>query len=166
MKKITLLAIFAIAAFSNNANAQATANATATATIVTPISISKSSDMNFGNIATNGSAGKVVMDEGAVRTAGTGVTLPAGSTPTAATFTVNGEGSYTYVLTLPTSITLSNTDTTPATMIVDQFTSIVDKQLANGTQSFGVGATLNLNASQPAGIYTNRTGFDVTVNYN
>jgi hypothetical protein len=51
-------------------------------------------------------------------------------------------------------------------MKISTFTSNSTKKLTAGTETFGVGATLNLNASQPAGVYTNATGFNVMVNYN
>ncbi|MBS3922739.1 MAG: DUF4402 domain-containing protein, partial [Chitinophagaceae bacterium] len=35
-----------------------------------------------------------------------------------------------------------------------------------GTQSFTVGATLDVSANQAAGLYTTATPFNVTVNYN
>jgi hypothetical protein len=166
MKNITLLATLVIIAFVNKINAQSTAIATATATIVNPISISKNLDINFGNIATNGSASTVVMDTNGVRTAGTGVTIPAGSVSQAAKFEVTGEGGYTYDLTMPETITISNSDLIPASMIVNSFTNNSNKQLVNGTEVFNVGATLNIKESQPVGTYTNPTGFNVSVNYN
>ena len=169
MKKITLLAILAIAAFSNNANAQSTASATATATIVTPIAITRTLDMNFGNIATNGTVGTVVLAPDNVRSLTGGVTLPATKgTVEAAKFTVTGEGAYTYALTLPAddTITITNASAVGKDMKVSTFTSNSTKTLTAGTETFSVGATLNLNASQPAGLYTNSTGFNVIVNYN
>ena len=168
MKKITVLAILAIAAFSNNANAQSTANATASATIVTPIAISKALDMNFGNIATNSAVGTVVLTPANARTKSGGVTLPAiTGAVAAAKFTVTGEGTYTYGLTLPADNTITITNGTAAKdMKISTFTSNSTKKLTAGTETFGVGATLNLNASQPAGVYTNATGFNVMVNYN
>lgn len=169
MKKITVLAILAIAAFSNNANAQSTASATATARIVTPIAISKTLDMNFGNIATNGAVGTVVLTPANARTLTGGVTLPAVTgTVEAAKFTVTGEGEYAYGLTLPAdnTITITNASAVGKDMKVSTFTSNSAKKLIAGTETFSVGATLNLNASQPAGLYTNSTGFNVIVNYN
>jgi hypothetical protein len=38
--------------------------------------------------------------------------------------------------------------------------------LTAGTQTLNVGATLNVAAAQPAGVYLSGTPFDVTVNYN
>jgi hypothetical protein len=79
MKNITLLAMLAFAVFSINATAQSTANATATPTIVKPISIAKNVDMNFGNIASDGTASTVVMRIYDARVAVARVTISAGS---------------------------------------------------------------------------------------
>src|SRR6185369_4552787 len=106
MKKMFFSAL-ALCAFAINSNAQATATATATATIVTPISITKTADMSFGNIAVqSATGGTVILAPAGTRTTGGagGVTLPATTgTVTAAAFTVNGNGSYTYAITLPGS---------------------------------------------------------------
>lgn len=158
----------AVAGFATNAAAQETATATATATIVTPISITKTLDMNFGNVAvqsTNG--GTVQLTPAGARTAGGGVTLPAtNGTVTAATFTVNGNGNYAYAITLPSS---ALTITSGAnTMTVTDFSSTPSgtSALTAGTQTLTVGATLNVSAAQPSGVYVSATPFDVIVNYN
>ncbi len=92
MKKLILLiALLMVVGLSTNAFAQASATATATATIVTPIGISKTVDMNFGNVATNGTVGTVVLTPASSRTSTGGVTLPAtAGTVTAASFNVTG----------------------------------------------------------------------------
>src|SRR5438067_1453133 len=98
-------------AFATKSNAKATATATATATIVTPISISKTLDMSFGNVAVQaGTGGTVVLATDGTRTRTSGVTLPAVTgTVSAAAFTVNGNGSYTYDITVPSSaVTLTH----------------------------------------------------------
>lgn len=150
----------------SSAFAQASATADASATIVTPISISKTADMNFGNIATNGAVGTVILAPAGTRTFSGGVTLPAAAgTVTAASFTVSGSGSYTYAITLPTSVVItSGTDN----MTVNTFTSTPSTTgaLTSGSQVIKVGATLNLVASQAEGSYTSATPFTVTVNYN
>jgi hypothetical protein len=53
-------------------------------------------------------------------------------------------------------------------MIVNAFTSNPSGtgELTSGAQTINVGATLNVGTPQVAGVYTNLTGFDVTVNYN
>ncbi|MDP2336731.1 MAG: DUF4402 domain-containing protein [Bacteroidota bacterium] len=169
MKKTLMIfaAIVMMAGFSTTVMAQATASAPASATIVTPIGITKTVDMNFGNIAIKGTAGTVVLAPAGTRTSTGGVTLPAtAGTVAAAAFTVSGEGAYTYAITLPASLII--TDATTNTMTVNTFTSTPSGTgaLTAGSQTLTVGATLNVGASQIAGAYTNATGFDVTVNYN
>src|SRR5688500_5643260 len=95
---------------SASVNAQNTAQATATATIVTPISIAKTSDMNFGNLAVDAiTGGSVVLAPNGSRTAADGVSLPATSgTVSAAAFTVTGNAGYTYSITLPGNVILDH----------------------------------------------------------
>jgi hypothetical protein len=161
----------AIIAFSTSSFAQATATASASATIITPISIVKNVDMNFGNVAVSASlAGTVVLAPAGGRTTGGagGVTLPSTiGTVAGADFTVSGQASYTYAITLPTTATL--TDGGSHTMIINTFTSVPATTGAlstGGVQDLKVGATLNVAAAQAAGVYTNSTAVPVTVNYN
>lgn len=169
IKKLISAAVLIIVA-STNLNAQASASATATATIVSPISIVKDVDMNFGNISVSTLAGGIVtLDPSAAGTrtpnGGGGVTLPAVTGPVAAAqFTVSGQASFTYDISLPVSATLSNAGNN---MIADNFTSSVAGTLdLSGTESFYVGADLNVNAAQPPGVYTTSSPFFVIVSYN
>ena len=171
----TTIKIFAIAlvslGFSATSFAQVdkgvSATATATGIIIKPISIKKTVDMNFGNVAVNKNAGTVVLAPAGTRSATGGVTLPATSgTFAAAEFTITGAEGYTYSITLPPAATTvtSGSDN----MTVDAFTSNPDGTgtLTGGTQTLKVGATLNVGANQAAGTYTSATPFTVTVNYN
>lgn len=163
-----LAIVIAILGLGTSASAQTTASATATATIVTPISITKQVDMNFGNVAVQtATGGTVVLATDNSRTKTGGVTLPVNSgTVTAAVFKVDGEGSYTYSITLPSSpLTITNGANN---MTVSDFVSNPSGtgQLTAGTQTLNVGATLNVSAAQTAGVYVSSTPFDVTVNYN
>jgi hypothetical protein len=157
--------------FGVNVNAQSTASAIATATIITPIHIDWVSDMNFGNLAVQtGTAGTIILTPAGTRTAYLGVTATAalGGTITAAAFNVTGQGSATYSISLPSTYTITRTGGTE-TMTVNTFTSspaTPGTLSAGGSQALTVGATLNVAAGQVAGVYTNGTGFDVTVNYN
>ncbi len=168
MFKITACALFALACGINRASAQSSATATATATIVTPITISKTTDMNFGNVAVQASnPGTVVMTPAGVRSATAGVTLPATSgTVSNASFAIAGQSGYTYAITLPSSTTI--TDGTN-NMTVDAFTSNPSGTgtLTGGSQTLNIGATLHVLGGQVPGVYAN-TGspFTVTVNYN
>lgn len=152
------------------AQGDATASATATATIVTPIAIASDVQMNFGIVSVNATPGTVVLAPAGTTTATGGVTLPASNpgTITAATFDVTGQAGYTYAITLPSSdYTITRTGNAE-TMVVNSFTSDPDGTgtLTEGAQTIKVGATLNVGANQVAGVYTNATGFDVTVDYN
>jgi len=170
MKKLSIIfsiiALFTIT--SVTVNAQVTANATATGTIVTPIAITNSGDMNFGNGAVSATGGTVVLDPASTRTVTGGVTLPAvPGTVTAAHFDITGTADYTYSITLPSTATTVTSGAN--TMTVDAFTSnpgSTGTLNAAGTQTVDVGATLNVSALQAAGIYISGTPFDVTVNYN
>src|SRR5579871_264943 len=106
--KSIAIASVAVIGFSTSSFAQATATASASANIITPISIVKTVDMNFGNVAVSGStAGTVVLVPAGTRSATGGVTLPATTgTVSAASFTVSGQASYTYAITLPASCTI------------------------------------------------------------
>lgn len=169
--KSLAIASIAFVGLSTNANAQATATASASATIITPISIVKDVDMNFGNVAVSATiAGTAVLAPAGTRTTGGagGVTLPATTgTVSAASFTVSGQASYTYAITLPTSCVI--TDGASHNMTVDNFTSTPSSTgllSGTGSQVLNVGATLNVAAAQASGLYTNATGVPVTVNYN
>ena len=172
MKNIikAIAATVVLAGFATSSFAQATATASASANIITPISIVKNIDMNFGNVAVSGSlAGTVVLSPAGGRTTGGagGVTLPSTiGTVAAASFTVSGQASYTYAITLPSSCTI--TDGTN-NMTVNAFTSTPSSTgtlSSGGVQTLTVGATLNVSAAQHANAYTNATGVPVTVNYN
>jgi len=155
MKNRTLMitTVFALLVSASGSFAQSTASATATATIVTPISITKTIDMNFGNVAVQASTGgTVIMNPAGVRTPTGGVTLPAiAGTVAAASFSVDGQGAYTYSITLPsTAVTLTNGANS---MTANAFTSNPSGTgaLTAGNQVLNVGATLNVAAAQASG---------------
>jgi len=165
--RIIALSLF-LTGISISTFAQVSSTANASATIVTPIAISKTVDMNFGNVAVSATAGTVILTPAGSRTLTGGVTLPTiAGTVTAATFTVSGAPNYTYTITLPgTATTISYLTNN---MTVNAFTSTPTPTgvlSAGGTQTLAVGATLNVLAAQVAGLYTSATPFTVTVNYN
>ena len=149
---------------------QSAATASTTANLITPISLTKTNDLRFGNIAVSATlAGTTIMAPAGSRTTGGagGVTLPSTTgTFGSASFTVAGQASYTYAITLPTTATISSGSNT---MTVNAFTSspsATGTLSAGGTQALTVGATLNVANGQAAGSYTNATAVPVTVNYN
>lgn len=168
----TIVALAAVMiASATAANAQTdvkSATATATATIITPITITKVNDLNFGNIVSTTTGGTVVLSPAGARTE-SGVQLPAATgTVTAASFTITGETDYAYALTLPTTDYTLTTGAAGATqtMTLNAFLSNKTATISGGSVTLSVGATLNLAANQAAGIYTNTTPFTVSVNYN
>jgi hypothetical protein len=176
MKNFTKLAALAVVmmGFSIGVNAQESATASATATIITPISITKTVDMNFGNLAVQSTTGGTVILAPVAgitgRTKTGGVTLPATpGTVSAAAFTINGQADYTYAITLPTTDVILTSGTPADDMIINAFTSTPDATgtLTLGTETLYVGGTLTLAAAQTAGTYTTALlPFTVTVNYN
>jgi hypothetical protein len=168
MKKFGILFI-ALIGFVVTTNAQDTEVANTAATIITPISISKTSDLNFGNVAVSAvTAGTAVITTGGVVSGTAGVTIPAaGGTPTAAAFTINGQGTNGFTISFDNaSITLTKAG--GGTMTVDNFVSSLgaSSALVGGTKPLTVGATLNVAAGQAAGLYENTGDLSVTVNYN
>ena len=166
--KILIAALF-LMGFGISAKAQVSASATAGVTIVTPIAITKTVDMNFGNVAVSASSGTVILDTDGNRSLTGGITLPTtAGTVTSASFAVTGAANYTYSITLPsTDVTLTKAGG-GATMLANSFTSFpstVGTLNASGEQTLKVGATLNVLGNQSAGQYIS-SGFNVTVNYN
>ena len=171
MRKFIFFATILMIAFTTNAVAQseATTTAASTATVITPISILKTVDMNFGNLVATAAGGAIVLPTTGPRTGDTAILAGPDGTVTTAQFTVSGESGYTYGITLPsTPFNVSNSDTVPATMAVGTFVSSPDATgtLTAGTETLIVGATITLLADQASGIYSNATDLIVTVFYN
>jgi hypothetical protein len=167
MKKILAFSIMLIA-FSAGAFAQSTDTepTTASAVIVGPLALTKVSDMDFGTIAVTGTAGTVVLGTDNSRTA-VGPALVPPAAGVAASFTVAGEASRTFTITLPANNTvslISGANSMAANIFVHNAGANPALDVA-GAAAFTVGATLSVAANQAAGSYTSAT-FPVTVNYN
>lgn len=179
LKLITLTAaIFGFAATSfgqnENGNTATSANTTASATIIRPIGIAlnEGSALRFGNIvpSANGTV-KVAPDDTPTYSAGIVAFTGSGAAGiiSAAKFTVSGDPSNSFSITLPTSVQIT-TGEGGATMTVDTFTSTpsetgtLSSGEAAGTASLNVGAKLTVAATQATGTYTGT--FQVTVAYN
>jgi hypothetical protein len=171
--KILTLAIvtlgFTATSFAQTSyNPKVSATANATATIITPISIEKKVDLNFGNIVANSTGGTVTIatDNTPKYNKVAAPSIP--GTRSAASFEVKGFAGVTYSIELPKTITLKK-DGGKETMTVDNFVSNPSGTgllSASGSQTVNVGATLNVAANQVAGTYKNTTDLKVTVNYN
>ncbi|MDB5095705.1 MAG: YapH protein [Cyanobacteria bacterium RYN_339] len=153
----------ATAAFAGTQNS-ASATGTTNTRIITPISLTYVSNLNFGDVVSSSSAGTVVVTTAAARSSTGGTTLGNSTGVAAAAFTVGGQGSSTYAITLPSTSSIASGANS---MTVDAYTSnpsTTGTLSAGGSQGLAVGATLNVGASQPTGSYTGT--FNVTVAYN
>jgi hypothetical protein len=169
MKKFVFLFaclfLMGIAAESVQAQNSATATANAAATIVTPITIVKTVDLNFGAIVPSNQAGTVIVGNDNSISGTGGVTLISQlGTHSAAAFTVNGEAEALYYVTVPASnVTLTKTSSSETMTVSTFYHSATGTLDETGEEAFNVGATLTVAASQPAGLYEGT--FDVTVSY-
>ena len=159
---LVLAAAVVLAAAAGSAQAADTATATASAELVTPITVSKTADLDFGRLSSGAAGGTSVVSAAGARSV-TGDVVEEGGTVSAASFDVTGSTGLGYDITLPTSISITSGGDS---MTVNAFTS--DKAgnagtLTGGTDSFSVGGTLTVAASQATGTYTGT--FDVTVAY-
>jgi len=154
------LAFFALAAGTAQAD---TVSGTANATVLTPLVLTEDDTLEFGKLSSGLSTGTVVIDNADGRTVTGGVTLEGGTFRSGA-WSVAGEASTAYTITLPSSdVTLTSGGDT---MTVNTFTdSASGSSTTDGTgaDTFKVGATLNVGISQPNGTYTG--SYDVTVAY-
>lgn len=151
--------------------ADATANANINATVVAPIAITKTADLNFGSFAADDlTAGTVAVSTAGNRTfdGGTSAVSSGAGTVTAASFSVTGEGTSTFSIVLPTTVTLAHASLANTTMSVGTFASNPSGTgtLTAGAATVTVGATLSVAAGQAVGVYANASGLPVTVAYN
>lgn len=173
MKKLTALfvVLFAVAFTSNifAQNSATVADASASAKIITKITLANTTPLNFGTIAQTVAGGTVTLsaisDEASHSNSAANIQS---STETRAIFNVTGEVSSLYSISLPASnVTLTRTSGSE-TMTVNGFVtenSLTASQIsAAGTDSFHVGAVLNVGANQVAGVYNGT--YAVTVSYN
>lgn len=145
------------------------------ATVLLPVSVrfwrtltvAEQTQLNFGAIEMRTGAAVIKLDpQTGIRSfvSGSGnVNLVTSPTPTAGVFNITGEPNVSVTVTLPSSITL--TGSTGGTMTVNTFTKSVASPTLNssGQLSLGIGANLNINASQTAGTYTGT--YTLTINY-
>jgi hypothetical protein len=160
-----LVAGLALSATGAFAQSSATASANATARIIAPITLAQVTDLNFADVV-SAAAGTVVLPPVGARSFTGGATAGSATGVAAASFTVGGQASATYAITLPAG-TITITSGAGDIMTVGTFTSSpsgTGTLSGTGSQTLLVGGTLNVGASQPQGTYTGT--FNVTVAYN
>ena len=142
-----------------------TQSAPAEVGVLSPLSVIKRADLDFGTIVVNG-AGTVVMDPLTGTLTTTGAVTKSGTSAHAALFTSTGSKNTVVHIRLPQNpITVTRIGGTQ-TMTVSTWTldgALNRKIPPNSTCDFAVGATLNVNANQAEGAYTGT--FTITVQY-
>ena len=162
-----------------SAQSEPTLSSNVGATIIEAITLSETASMHFGtNSQINHAKGTVILATDSNARTYTGGLASGGTTNQKATnaiFEVSGASLATYALTLPKSITLKHTsigegiNTMDVTAIKARFngadtdatTSTISEK---GTDSFALGATLNVQENQIFGQYA--ATYNVSVDYN
>ena len=162
-----ILLLAAVIGLPMNLFSQVTATGHISVTIVSPISITKVQDMDFGNVSVESGVGAVTLSASTKsRQASGNAILMDGGNVSFASFRVRGNSGSSFSITLPSSpITVSNGE---KNMTVSDFTSTPSTSaiLTDGTKEILVGATLQLKGDQSLGLYASASDFPVTVNYN
>ncbi len=130
------------------------------------ISISKSADLNFGNIIASGALGTVVLPPEGPRSATGGAALASGGNVGPAIFTVVGEPGINYTISMPPGLALTGPGVPLNVSLTSSPTTSPGAGLLDGSgqQTLKVGGTLTVAANQLPGAYSGT--FNVTVAYN
>jgi len=162
MKKIfALISVVSLFASSSAFALQSTAKAK----VVKALAISETTALNFGgflqtNTTLPGSVAINVSD--AITCTNCTAFTPSGYTPKAGVFAVVGENSFSYTVSVPSSITLTR-DGGSETMTADLSSSSAGALSAAGSDTVKVSGTLNFLANQVAGTY--QGNYNITVQY-
>ncbi|MDR5590216.1 DUF4402 domain-containing protein [Christiangramia sp. SM2212] len=136
-----------------------------TAVVVEPIEIEKNVDLHFGNVISSFNPGRLILSPDGNRTT-FGVDISSANPgEVSAAEAIVTHGSYDYTVTLPETFKLYNQNNPNQFLIIDEFT-VSPETSAENYDVLKIGATLNIQANQSGGLYTNNSGFTVTVTYN
>lgn len=140
-----------------------------TAKIIRPIDIVKTSDLQFGTVTrpSIGSGSITLTPAGVSSVTGANVRRTANPTPTAASFTVSGEGGQAVTVSVPANIVLSGSSgtITATTSVAGSGAQVLSGSTgSSGTVQVKVGGTIPLSSNTAVGSYTGT--FTVTVQYN
>ncbi len=141
------------------------ANPAARASLLKPLTLTKLSDMDFGNLGITANGTAVINPVTDTMTT-TGGVLRLGGTPRAATFRGVAQGGAVVIIRVPNGgINLTRVGGTQ-TILLNNFTLDGQSKRAMaqaGVFDFKVGATLRPTAGQAEGVYTGT--FDITIQY-
>ncbi|SFF99464.1 MULTISPECIES: DUF4402 domain-containing protein [Salegentibacter] len=164
MKNYLFILFFSLIGFSVFAQNSASVTVNSRATVIDPIKIDKTVDLDFGNVISAYNPGQVILSPDGSRVAyGVQISnsIPGTVNPAEAVVT---HGNNNYSISLPEQFTLYNQENPTQVLVIDQF--IIQPQEGNVIDIIKIGGTLNLEANQTSGFYTNSSGFNVTVSYN
>ncbi len=177
MKKLIFIAAISLLVygFSTAALAQVSRNTSCGANIVKGLTLTENTPMHFGSMSVPTAAVSIILTtaNGRVASSPENVELLAQAPFSQnATYTVSGSDAATYAITLPANgaVTLSsgsnhievvNFIAHPTSAGVDGIAGTLN---GSGSDSFTVGATLEMADAQPFGIYSGT--FNIAVNYN
>jgi len=169
MLKLFLFSAFLIG-FSYFATAQTSSSmdAEASITLGAEMRIEKLSDLHFGDITSNSTGGSVLLNpsDGSVSNLSGNFFLLGNST--AARFQISGAINQCFEIatgSYPSQITLTNEYGN--TMTVNNFQILPSSGTlgSTGIIEIKVGGTLNINANQPSGNYSNDSDLTITISY-
>ena len=173
MKKVILtvvaIAAFVLTAAAQNNAASKTLSVSGKARIITPITLAKTTDLDFGIIArgTTGTSTVLVNTTETQVPSVVGDAIVLSSAPqTAAKFTISGESGKAYTITFPTSQTItqvSGSNTLSITNINWSNGPTTTGTIGTGN-TFYIGGTLNVPSTATDASYIGT--FNVTVAYN
>ena len=144
----------AFAAASNTAQASASVN------IVSPLTLTKNSDLDFGTVVGPFSGTAVEISNAGTPNCGT---LTCSGSPSAANFTVSGgTANQALAVTVDPSVSMTSGGNTLVADLTTDLPGAVSTD-ASGGATFGVGGKLTLAAGTVDGLYSGT--FNVTVNY-
>ena len=177
MIRSTLLAAVAalsalLAAGPALAQASATQPASGTMTLFLPVTVSKLSDLSFGtvvrppsgsgNVSVNAVSGQVTASGGA------GVVSSGPLSASRASFSVTGEGSMNFTVSVPQTFNMTRSGGPESLQVTLNSTTgggtLSGAYGSTGSAAFGIGGSLVLNSGTPSGTYSG--SFTVTVAYN
>jgi len=171
MKKLTVLfaGLFLMTIAVQNVKGQSEATAASSAQILTVLEIVNNVNLDFGDIGASATAGSVSIDNAGSRT-GDGGAAPIGSNNgTAAKFTITGPANETVSISVdPSTFNVSNgsEDMSITLNVNDVNTAQNTTSTGSGTVELLFGGTIDVEANQAPGLYTNNAAFEVTVDYN
>lgn len=167
MKNKVLLILAFIISGSGLAQSNSSALSAVSVHVVKPLSMVKTADLSFGDIASGALDGTVVIALDGTRQATRGVTLiEAGNTSNVGSFQIFGFSNASFTVDIPTSISIETQDGANQMMVSNFMSNLGSNAVLDerGEATLVVGATLNVPALHTAGLYGGN--FEIIVAYN